>query len=100
MMDFVKITDLTIQLGISSRTLRYYEQMGLVQSERLQIEKYRFYNQENIERVKQILVLSKMQIPVKDIVKIYQGRDMTVLVDSFIARSFVSLPNIPIKLFL
>lgn len=70
MMDFVKITDLTIQLGISSRTLRYYEQMGLVQSERLQIEKYRFYNQENIERVKQILVLSKMQIPVKDIVKI------------------------------
>ncbi|MBP7176226.1 MAG: MerR family transcriptional regulator [Thermoclostridium sp.] len=85
-MELVKITDLTNQLGITSRTLRYYEQMGLVRSERLQFEKYRFYNNENIERVKQIMVLRKMQIPVRDIVRIYESSDLTVLVDSFIAR--------------
>jgi len=78
-MELVKITDLTNQLGITSRTLRYYEQMGLVHSERLQFEKYRFYDYENIERVKQIMVLRKMQIPVRDIVRIYESKDLTVL---------------------
>lgn len=34
-MELIKITELTSQLGISSRTLRYYEQMGLLKSERL-----------------------------------------------------------------
>lgn len=29
-MNLIKITDLTRQLGLSSRTLRYYEQMGLI----------------------------------------------------------------------
>lgn len=85
-MELVKITDLTNDLGITSRTLRYYEQMGLVRSERPPFEKYRYYDRENIERVKQILVLRKMQIPVRDIVKIYESRDLTVLVDSFVAR--------------
>ena len=43
-MELVKISGLTVQLGITSRTLRYYDQMGLVRSERLQFEKYRFYD--------------------------------------------------------
>lgn len=40
-MDLIKITDLTRQLGLSSRTLRYYEQMGLIESVRLPSETYR-----------------------------------------------------------
>lgn len=85
-MELMKITDLTSQLGISSRTLRYYEQMGLIQSIRMQFEKYRFYDNENVERIKQIIVLRKMQIPIKDIIRIYESRDMTVLVESFVTR--------------
>ncbi len=85
-MELIKITDLTNQLGISSRTLRYYEQMGLIQSVRLEYEKYRFYDPYNIERVKQIIVLRKMQIPIKDIISIYESQDMTVLVESFVTR--------------
>lgn len=85
-MELIKITDLTNQLGISSRTLRYYEQMGLIHSVRRQFEKYRFYDRETIERVKQIMVLRKMQIPIKDIISIYESRDMTKLVDSFVSR--------------
>lgn len=85
-MKLIKITDLTNQLGISSRTLRYYEQVGLVQSVRLQFEKYRFYDNENIEKIKQIIVLRKMQIPIKDILSIYESEDMTVLVESFVSR--------------
>jgi DNA-binding transcriptional MerR regulator len=85
-MDLIKITDLTNQLGISSRTLRYYEQMGLIVSVRPQFEKYRFYDHENLDRIKQIIVLRKMQIPVKDIINIYKSQDMTVLVESFVTR--------------
>jgi len=66
-MDLVKITDLTVQLGISSRSLRYYEQAGLLQSTRLPHEKYRYYDAENVTRLQQIIVLRKMQIPIKDI---------------------------------
>lgn len=85
-MELIKITDLTDQLGISSRTLRYYEQIGLVESIRQQFEKYRFYDSTNIERIKQIMVLRKMQIPIKDIIHIYESQDMTVLVESFVSR--------------
>jgi len=42
--ELIKITDLTVRLGLSSRSLRYYDT-------------------ENIERLKQIIVLRNMQIP-------------------------------------
>ena len=31
-MDLIRINDLTSQLGLSSRTLRYYEEIGLIES--------------------------------------------------------------------
>ena len=82
----VKITDLTTQLGLSSRSLRYYEQVGLIQSVRPAFEKYRFYDAENIERLRQIMVLRKMQIPVKDILRIYESESMSVVVETFVNR--------------
>ena len=85
-MELVKITDLVGQLGLSSRSLRYYEQVGLIHSVRPEFEKYRFYDSENIERLKQIIVLRKMQIPVKDIIRIYESADMSTVVEVFVER--------------
>lgn len=85
-MNLVKIIDLTNELGISSRSLRYYEQVGLIQSIRPEFEKYRYYDKENIERLKQIMVLRKMQIPIKDIIHIYESEDMSVIVEVFVNR--------------
>lgn len=82
----IKITELTNELGISSRSLRYYEQMGLIKSIRPEFEKYRFYDEENVERLKQIIVLRKMQIPIKDIIRIYESEDMSVVVKIFVDR--------------
>lgn len=82
--ELIKITDLTTQLGLSSRSLRYYEQVGLIESVRPAFEKYRFYDAENIERLKQIMVLRKMQIPVKDILRIYESESMSVVVETFV----------------
>ncbi|HWT76540.1 MAG TPA: MerR family transcriptional regulator [Mobilitalea sp.] len=85
-MDLMKITDLTNDLGISSRSLRYYEQVRLISSVRPDFEKYRFYDAQNIERLKQIIVLRKMQIPIKDIIRIYESEDMSVVVEAFVDR--------------
>lgn len=85
-MDLIKITELTNELGISSRSLRYYEQMGLIKSIRPEFEKYRYFDSENIERLKQIMVLRKMQIPIKDIIRIYESEDMSVVVEAFVDR--------------
>lgn len=85
-MELIKITELTSQLNLSSRTLRYYEQIGLIESHRIPFETYRFYDSQTIERIKQIIVLRKMQIPIKEIIKIYKSQDMTALVDSFVTR--------------
>ncbi|MHA6530783.1 MerR family transcriptional regulator [Paenibacillus sp. BAC0078] len=85
-MKLMKITEVTEKFGISSRTLRYYEQVGLLRSERPPLEKYRFYDNININRLQQILVLRKMQIPIKDILRIYENQDMETLVQSFVKR--------------
>ena len=50
--ELVKISDITAGLGISSRTLRYYEETGLIQSVRPQFEAYRYYDEENVERIR------------------------------------------------
>ena len=85
-MILTKITDLVTEHGISSRSLRYYEQMGLIQSVRHTSEKYRYYDAANIERLKQIMVLRKMLIPVKDIIRIYESETMNVVVETFVNR--------------
>lgn len=85
-MSLVKISEVTEKFGISSRTLRYYEQVGLLRSERPPFEKHRFYDSDNINRLQQILVLRKMQISIKDILRIYESQDMETLVHSFVKR--------------
>jgi len=83
-MDLIKITDLTSQLNLSSRSLRYYEQVGLIKSTRPKFEKYRYFDAENVERLKQIIVLRKMQIPIKDIIRIYESENMRTVVEVFV----------------
>ena len=50
-MSLMKITDLTRQLGLSSRTLRYYEQEGLIKSARLPSESFRYYDESAVQRL-------------------------------------------------
>jgi DNA-binding transcriptional MerR regulator len=85
-MEPVKITALSKELGITSRTLRYYEEIGLINSIRPNFEKYRYFDKDNIERIRQIQVLRKMQIPIKEIASIYHSREMSTVVEVFTRR--------------
>ena len=82
-MSLMKITDLTRQLGLSSRTLRYYEQEGLIKSTRLPSESYRYYDESAVQRLQQIMILRKMQIPVREIFRIYENPEIATLVKVF-----------------
>lgn len=82
----IKITDLSTQLGLSSRALRYYEEVGLITSVRPQFEKYRYYDEQNVQRLRQIIILRKMHIPIKDIVRIYDSREMVDITQVFVDR--------------
>ncbi|MEG0240787.1 MAG: effector binding domain-containing protein [Bacilli bacterium] len=61
------ISQVSKTLGISTRMLRYYEQIGLIHCSRLDDYAYRVYDLETIEKLKQILLLRKLRIPVKQI---------------------------------
>lgn len=55
------------RLGTTSRTLRFYEEMGIIQSMRAQGSDRRQYTDVQIERIRNVLVLRSIGISVKDI---------------------------------
>ncbi|MBI9010935.1 MAG: MerR family transcriptional regulator [Clostridiales bacterium] len=71
----VKIGELSKQLNVSTRTLRYYEEIGLIQSSRIDESKYRHYDSYAISRMNQILLLRRLSFTVKEIQEIYSSQD-------------------------
>jgi len=61
------ITEVSKTLEVSARMLRYYEQQGLIESQRREGYAYRVYDEENISRLRLILVLRRLRVPLKDI---------------------------------
>ena len=70
-------------LGISNRMLRYYEQIGLVESRRVEGYAYRVYDEAAICRIRQIVVLRKLRIPVKQIAEIFNNNNAACLIEIF-----------------
>ncbi len=85
-MELIRINEVVDSFGISSRTLRYYEEMGLIWSSHPENRIQRYYDEAALERLKQIIVLRKLQIPVKDIVKIYESESTAALIQAFVDK--------------
>lgn len=77
------ITAISKALGISNRMLRYYEQVGLVQSQRIDGYAYRVYNAAAVRRLRQIIVLRKLRISVKQIRVILNDSDAVKIIEIF-----------------
>ncbi len=65
--NLIKIKDVSSKYSITARTLRYYEDMGLINSIRSDDYAYRMYDESAARRLEQILILHKLNISVKDI---------------------------------
>jgi len=67
----IKIKDMTGRYDITARTLRYYEDMGLIASTRSEDYAYRLYDEAAAQRLEQILILRKLNISIKDIRRVF-----------------------------
>lgn len=82
-METMTISQVSKNLGISARMMRYYEQAGLIESLRKEGYAYRVYDKEAIIRLKQILLLRKLRIPVRQIKIILQHTDAVTVIEIF-----------------
>lgn len=69
------ITEVSRALNVSTRMLRYYEQQGLITSARKPDYAYRVYDAENVNRLRIILVLRKLRVPLAAIAAILTNCD-------------------------
>ncbi len=85
-MNLIRINEVVGSFGLSSRTLRYYEQVGILWSIHPDNKAQRYYDDAAIERLKQIIVLRKLQIPIKDIVLIFKEDSTASLIRAFVDK--------------
>lgn len=81
MSELIKIRDMTNKYDLSARTLRYYEDMGLIKSVRREDYAYRLYDEANVKRLEQILILRKLNISIKDIQRIFNTSGSEIVLE-------------------
>ena len=77
-MELQTISQVARSYGISARMIRYYEQVGLINSLRNEENSYRVYDDAALKRLRQIILLRKLQIPVKNITVILNNPKKTL----------------------
>lgn len=82
-MDLQTISMVSKNFNISTRTLRYYEKIGLLASVKKDGYAYRTYNDEAIKRLRQIIILRKLRIPLKQIQLILQSEESYAAIEIF-----------------
>jgi len=71
----MQIKDLARQVGISAKTIRYYESVGLVPPPKRSENNYRQYDDTAVERLRFIASARSLGIAIKDIAEILAARD-------------------------
>lgn len=84
-MNDMTVSEVSKDFGVSTRMLRYYEQEGLISSKRREDYAYRIYDENAVRRLRQILLLRKLRIPLKQIAVILNSADrsetVSILID-------------------
>ena len=79
--NLIKIKEVTAKYTVSARTLRYYEDMGLLASTRSDDYAYRLYDDVAVQRLEQILILRKLNISIKDIKRIFNTSGSEIVLE-------------------
>lgn len=64
--------------GVSSRTLRYYDEIGLLKPCRVSSSGYRIYGEKEVDLLQQILLYRSMDIKLEDIKEIIYNKDFDI----------------------
>lgn len=68
------IKALASMAGVTTKTLRHYEEVGLISPRRVQSNGYRIYGKEEVHRLQEILFYKTLEMPLEDIKKILQDK--------------------------
>lgn len=82
-MELKTIRQISLDYGVSRRMLCYYEEIGLIRSSRKDDYAYRVYDENAIQRLQQIIILRKLQIPVKQIKDILNNQNAVAVIEIF-----------------
>ncbi len=82
-MEDMTVSQVSRSLGISTRMLRYYEKAGLISSSRREGYSYRVYDEIAVSKVRQILLLRKLRIPVRQIKIILNNTNALAVIEIF-----------------
>lgn len=70
-MKLMTISEVTKTFNVTTRMLRYYDEIGLLPSTRTEDYAYRMYDEAAVRRLQQIITLRKLRIPLKKIAVIF-----------------------------
>jgi len=62
--------------GISIRTLRYYDEIGLLKPTKISDNKYRLYDDKALEKLQEIMFFKEMDIPLETIKKLLENPEL------------------------
>ncbi|NQP65486.1 MerR family transcriptional regulator [Streptococcus suis] len=62
--------------GLTVRTLHHYDQIGLLKPASVGENSYRYYNQENLARLQEILLFRELDFPLKDIQQLLDVKEV------------------------
>lgn len=80
-MELQTISQVSKIFKISTRTLRYYEEIGLIKSLKKEDYAYRIYDDEAILRLKQIVLLRKLRLSLKQIEQILKTDEISYVIE-------------------
>ena len=69
----MRINEVEQAIGITKKNIRFYEQEGLLNPSRNLSNGYRDYSEENLETLRQIKLLRKLDIPLEEIRRLQSG---------------------------
>ena len=88
------ITEVCKMLGTTSRTLRFYEEKGIIQSTTIGTSSRRQYTEEQLSLIKNVLVLRTLGLSVKSITELQtKGTDLKEAVLSKRAEIYASIES-------
>lgn len=85
-MELTTISEVSKRFEVSTRTLRYYEQIGLITSTKKEDYAYRAYDVQSVRIIQQIIILRKLSISLKQIKSILQSADAINAISVFQER--------------
>lgn len=90
MNELLKINEVATKYNITKRTLRYYEEIGILSSIRKDGSNYRYYNNETLDRLEQIFLLKSLNFQISEISQILLSPD-NEFIDNMLHEKLINI---------